>query len=202
MKNNKYMWLSANLRIYTIKGVVVFMSMANKSTVSYIMPIALVFIIIFATVIFFAMNYMLKNSKLLRRLYVEKEPMSIKGIIISVLTAIISFLIFYILINIVHYINYSSFMTIWFMQQYLLIASIGAIAIAVGLFIWGSIFYIGSIIGYIVNCIVVIFQQDKPTMAGGIYNTLIISAGFLIGIIMELIIRRKGKKLFLEISKK
>lgn len=158
------------------------------------LPIVVSFcLIITFVVIFLIVNYAFK-IKFLDKAYNEKTLFNSKNIIQSVLLSTMSFFLFYILLAIICFIINSSLISIWLIEQYLLIAAIGTVAIAFKCYFLGIVYYFSSLSGYVINCIILLFQQNKPTMLGGIFNGLLIIIGLVVGIIIEIIIRRKCSK--------
>lgn len=82
----------------------------------------------------------------------------------------------------------------WLIKQYLIVAGIGAIAIAFRFLFFGGIFFSGAIVGYIANCVVVLSQQGKTTMKGGFYNVIIIVFAVIVGIVFEIVIRGEYRR--------
>lgn len=125
-----------------------------------------------------------------------KESLSIKSVLKAILYGFLSFIAFYGVLAIIHFISESSFIEIGLMKLYLWRALIFAIAITFRRFYFGSIFFLGSVLGYIVNSIIIYLEQAQPTMLGGISNNLIVLFSVVIGIIVELVmVKKKAKKL-------
>lgn len=141
----------------------------------------LMFIAIYIAAIFLIEKRVCRNTQSpnLGKKYFDKK---------SILISVISFIIFYILISVTHVVRYPAFFDYWLFKEYIPIALIGAAIIALKRYYFGCIFYIGTICGYIVECIITFNQGYKITMMGGIYNLLCIAAAYILGFIIEIIV--------------
>jgi len=91
------------------------------------------------------------------------------------LTIVLSFLYFW------RYIDVSVILTI-----YLPIWIIGVIAALFGKIIFGNIVIIFAGVGIIAEYLVNLFRGPHPNMSGAFLNTIILLAGFIVGIVLQI----------------
>lgn len=106
-------------------------------------------------------------------------------LIYRVLIAVIALVIFYGILFIIGYISLSRGISFWLINQYFVVSLIGATPIVFKQYCFGSIFFVGAIIGWGVACYVAFLQGPHPTMAGAFYNMAILFISFLIGLIIQ-----------------
>lgn len=98
------------------------------------------------------------------------------------LTIVLSFLYFW------RYIDVSVILTI-----YLPIWIIGVIAALFGKIIFGNTVIIFAGVGIIAEYLVHIFNKPYPNMSGAFLNTIILLAGFIVGIVLQIWSARKRR---------
>lgn len=94
------------------------------------------------------------------------------------------------IVSIIYLIRYNVMIDNALLQYYLFFGAIGALSLAARLSSFGSIFLLGAVAGLIVDCVVSFLEGPRPTMSGGIYNILIVLLGAIIGIVVEVSVRR------------
>ena len=106
-------------------------------------------------------------------------------------------LVFMLLIFLVYYIRYGEMASWGFFKEYgLFMMAASVIAITLKLYWFGSTLLAAGVVGLIANSIVT-YQESlvgQPTMAGGFVNLAILLAGFLLGVILEVLAIRRAKK--------
>ncbi|KAF0193756.1 MAG: hypothetical protein FD169_2299 [Bacillota bacterium] len=106
------------------------------------------------------------------------------------LLALLSMVGFLAITSTIHLIRYNVMIDSALLQYYLFFGAIGALSLAVRLFSFGSIFLLGAVAGLIVDCVMSFLEGPRQTMSGGIYNILIVLLGAIIGIAVEVSVRR------------
>lgn len=112
-----------------------------------------------------------------------------KSIINRILVCIILLLIYLIIISFIGFIRFGKIIDIKALQFYIKISYIAIIAIFFKLYLFGYTFLSSIVIGFIVGSILSYIDRFTPNMRSAVYTLFIISVGFLLGIIVELIYR-------------
>lgn len=105
-----------------------------------------------------------------------------------------SFAVFLAAVIIIHLITYRTFIDSNLLKYYLVFGAIGALPLIVRWYGFGLIFLAGSVAGFVVDCISSQMSGPKPTMAGGIYNILIVLASAIVGTVVQLTLHRVKKQ--------
>ncbi len=114
----------------------------------------------------------------------------------SIITSIISLLIFGLIFMISYYVTYSSFPDAKIIQSYFIIVGIiGSVPVLFQLYRLGLIFLAGASTGWILDCVITANMDPlAPTMKAGMYNLFVVIIGALLAIIVEVIYQLYYKK--------
>lgn len=121
-----------------------------------------------------------------------------KGIIKRILIGLVSLIMFLLLIMIIYGIRYNESLLLnsGLLKFYIIIGLIGILPVLFKLYRFGYIFLMGSVIGFLIDCIISYIERDTPTMKSGFYNFFVLIVSFLLGVTVEIIYHRyfKGYK--------
>ncbi|MBO8161971.1 MAG: hypothetical protein H0Z24_10120 [Thermosipho sp. (in: Bacteria)] len=120
-----------------------------------------------------------------------KKKRNIKQILIG----LVSLITFLLLIMIIYGIRYNELLLLdsELLKFYILLAIIGILPILFKLYRFGYIFLVGSVIGFLIDCIISCIERDIPSMKSGFYNFFVIIIGFLLGVTVEVLYHRYVK---------
>lgn len=108
----------------------------------------------------------------------------------TVLHSIICSIVLFVVMMVFVHLNYIDFTVIRVI--YLPIWAVAIVAILFGQYIFSHIFISSAALGLIIEYIIRL-HQGYPTMRGAFANTLIIGLGFLIGVVVQIVVRRTRK---------
>lgn len=109
-----------------------------------------------------------------------------RNLVYRILIAVMSLIIFYIILSLIQYVSLSRWISFLLMKEYFVIALLGAAPIVFGKYHFSSVFFAGATIGWGVACYVAFLQGPHPTMIGAFYNMVILFTGFIIGLIAQI----------------
>ena len=112
----------------------------------------------------------------------------------SIITGLISGLVFMVLIFLIYFVRYGHLASWQFFQSYaLFMMLVGVITIAWKQYVFGYIYLTFVVIGFIVNCVIT-YVINHYTMAAGYVNLAILFVGFVLAVIMQLLVRHNKIK--------